>query len=103
MPGLALEFAAPSARYDFERDVVTLLGSAAGAPVRCAVSREALEDHFRADGLNKDGRLEKFREHREMIESLLQIKHLTQPVEEAGSVLLKAGGVAILGKAKRRA
>ncbi|MGH7015273.1 MAG: GSU2403 family nucleotidyltransferase fold protein [Stellaceae bacterium] len=98
MPGLALEFAAPPARYDFERDIVAFLGTAGGAPVRCAVSREALEDHFGANGLDKDGRLEKFREHREMIEGLLQLKYLTQPVEEVGAVLLKTGDVPALQK-----
>jgi hypothetical protein len=99
--GLALEFAAPPARYDFERDVVAFLGTAGGAPVRCAVSREALEDHFDANGLDKEGRLRKFREHRTTIERLLQVKYLRQPVEEIGAVLLKTSDAAKLGKERR--
>ena len=88
--GLALRFAAPAARYDFDRDVVTFLGEAGGSPVRCAISREALEDHFGADGLDKVGRLEKFRENRETIEAMLQKKYLSWPVEDVGAVLIKS-------------
>lgn len=104
IPGLKLEFAAPAARYDFERDVVTFVGIAAGASVRASISREALEDHFGADGLDKDGRLRKFREHRETIERLLQIKYLSRPIEKTGTILLKTNDVPELMKAieKRR-
>jgi len=38
--------------------------------VRCAISREALADHFGANRLTKRAP-EKFREHREEIERLL--------------------------------
>jgi hypothetical protein len=69
--------------------------------VRCAVSREALEDHFDANGLDKEGRLRKFREHRTTIERLLQVKYLRQPVEEIGAVLLKTSDAAKLGKERR--
>jgi hypothetical protein len=90
---MVLEFAAPVARYDSDRDVVTFVGTAGGVSVRCAVSRAALDDHFGADGLGKDGRLEKFRENRETIERLLQVKYLSWPVEETGAVLLKTDDV----------
>lgn len=96
VPGLALEFAAPLARYDFERDVVAFRGTADGASVRCAVSREALDDHFGADDLDKDGRLEKFREHRETIERMLQVKYRSWPIEDVGAVLLKTNDVSSL-------
>ncbi len=93
VPGLDLEFAAPPARYDFDRDVVTFLGRAAGAPVRCAISREALDDHFGADGLAGEGRLRVFRENREAIERLARAKFLSAPIEDPGTVLVKTADV----------
>jgi hypothetical protein len=99
IPGLDLLFAAPAVRNDFDRDIVTFLGSANDVDVRCAISRDALEDHFDADGLDKDGRLKKFREHREEIERLARLKFLEWPVEEAGAVLIKTTDVPDLRKA----
>ena len=93
IPGLDLKFAAPPARYDFSREIVSFLGEAAGARVRCAISREALEDHFQADGLDKEGRLEKFREHRTEIERIARAKYLYWPVEEPEAVLIKTADV----------
>jgi hypothetical protein len=34
------------------------MGEALGYPVRCGVSREALEDHFGANARDREGRLE---------------------------------------------
>ncbi len=102
IPGLALRFAAPAARYDFGRDVVTFLGESGGATVRCAISREAIEDHFGADGLDPEGRLRRFRENRETIERLLANKYLTWPVEDVGSVLIKSDDVDRLRAKHRR-
>ena len=93
IPGLDLRFSAPPARYDFDRDVVTFYGESGDARVRCSVSREALDDHFGADGLGKDGRVMKFRQNRETFETMLRIKYLTWPVEEHGAVLIKTGDV----------
>lgn len=98
IPGLDLRFAAPLARYDFDRDIVTFTGAANDVGVRCAISREALEDHFDADGLDKDGRLRKFREHRDQIESLARLKYLEQPIEEEGAVLIRTADVPALRK-----
>jgi hypothetical protein len=89
IPKLELSFASSVARYDFNRDVVTFLGEAGGALVRCAISREALEDHFDADNLSKEARLEKFRENRDTIERLAQRKYLFWPVEDVAIVLIK--------------
>ncbi|WP_407181587.1 DUF1488 family protein [Bradyrhizobium sp. STM 3562] len=49
IPGIDLAFDNPPARYDFNRDVVTFQGKELGGLVNCAVSREALDDHFGAD------------------------------------------------------
>lgn len=102
VPGLDLEFANAAARYDFERDVVAFLGHAIGKPVRCAISREALDDHFGTDDLSPKHRLERFREHRSEIERMLKTKYLTWPVEEAGAVLLKTDDVTKLRKSSAK-
>ena len=99
IPGLDLTFAAPPARYDSERDTVTVWGEANGARVLCSVSRDALDDHFGTDGLGKNGRVAAFRENRGTVERLLRTKYLTWPVEEPGAVLLRTGDVESLLRA----
>lgn len=101
IPYLDIQFSASAARYDFDRDVVSFIGSANGAAVQCAISREALEDHFDADDLDKDGRLRKFRDHREEIEALARTKYLEFPVEEFGRILIRTIEVADLRKATK--
>jgi hypothetical protein len=46
LPGIDLTFDGRNARYDFSRDTITFIGAAFESPVQCAVSREALDDHF---------------------------------------------------------
>lgn len=90
IPGLNLEFAEPVPYYDLERDVVTFNGEAGRAPVRCAISREALDDNFGAtSGLSNDQRSDKFRKSRSLIERMAQEKYLNWPVEEPETVLIK--------------
>ena len=80
IPGLDLTFTAPAGRYDFDGDIVEFLGEASGAPIRCAVSREALEDHFDADGKDKEGRLQIFRDNRSVFERMARVKYLFLPL-----------------------
>ena len=94
--GLGLEFDSSPAYYDFERDVVTFTARAGGQVVRCMVSRESLDDHFGADGLDRKSRLEQFRKHRDTIEAALRRKYLEWPVEAPGTVLLKTSDVETL-------
>jgi hypothetical protein len=89
IPRLDLTFNNPPVRYDFSRDIVTFEGNALGGPVACAVSREALDDHFGADGLGQDGRVEQFLKNRSKIELMARTKYLSWPVEEPGAVLIK--------------
>ena len=93
IPRLDLTFNSPPARYAVDRDVVGFTGQSSGSPVECAVSREALDDHFGADNLDKEGRLEAFRKNRSEIEQLLRTKYLSLPVEEPEAVLLKTRDV----------
>ncbi|MGA3157009.1 MAG: DUF1488 family protein [Steroidobacteraceae bacterium] len=88
LPGLDLTFNNSPARHDSHREVISFDGVALGAPVPCAISREAMEDHFRADGLNKSGRFEAFQRNRSTIERLVREKYLTWPVEDLEGALI---------------
>jgi hypothetical protein len=88
LPGMELTFPDSQARYDSDREVVSFVGEALRHPVRCAVSREALEDHFGADGGDKERRLTTFHTNRSRIEQMLKTKYLSWLVEEPGAVLL---------------
>jgi hypothetical protein len=94
LPGIELTFSDPVPRYDSNREVVSFVGAALGHPVRCAVSREALEDHFGADGRDKKGRLAIFHSSRSKIERMVKAKYLSWPVEEPQVVLLTTGDCA---------
>ena len=90
IPGLRLEFADPAPHYDFERMEVSFIGEANKTTVRCAISREALDDNFGATtGLSNEQRLEKFRKNRSTIERMAQEKYLNWPVAEPENVLIK--------------
>ncbi len=93
VPDLNLQFSAPPARYDFDRGVVTFYGESVDSRVRCSISREALDDHFNAGGLGKDGYVLIFRQSREIFERMLRIKYLSWPIEEPGAVLIKTNDV----------
>jgi hypothetical protein len=88
LPGIDLSFNNPPARYDSHRDVIAFAGEALGNSVECAVSRETMEDHFGANGLDREGRVEAFLKNRSTIERLIRTKYLSWPVEETEAVLL---------------
>lgn len=102
--GLKLEFAEPVPHYGFERDVVTFIGEAGGKAVRCAISREALDNNFGATtSLSNEQRLEKFRENRSLIEGMAREKYLNWPVEEPETVLIRTMEVRkLLNKLSKR-
>jgi hypothetical protein len=87
--GLDLTFNNPLLVYDFDRDVVTFSGKSLGTEVQCAISREALDDHFGTDRSGQKGRIEKVRENRSVIEQMARTKFLSWPVEEPEAVLIK--------------
>jgi hypothetical protein len=64
--------------------------------VRCSVSREALDDHFGTDRLDKNARVVTFLENRATFEKMLRTKFLAWPIEEYGTVLIKTGDVEAL-------
>jgi len=93
IPELTLHFDAPPGRYDSDRDTVFFTGSTGRHALRCAISRQALDDHFGADGFDQKSRLEQFRKNRDIIEEMIKAKYLEWPIEEPGSVLLKTSDV----------
>ena len=93
IPGIDLAFNSPSLRYDSSRDIVQFVGEALGSSVECGVSREALADHFGADGLDRNGRIDAVRKNRSQIEQLLRKKYLSSPVDGSEVLLLKTTDV----------
>jgi hypothetical protein len=93
IPGLELTFSNPPARYDLKRDIVIFAGEALGNPVTCAISRGALDDHFGANGLGPDERVQKFLDNRSTIERMASAKFLSWPVEDLDTVLIKTTDV----------
>ena len=79
-----LIFPDPNARYDSGRMSVWFDGRDGEKTVRCAISEEALEDHF---GDTEDA-LRTFRSNREKIESEARRKYLAGDVKPDGSVLI---------------
>src|SRR5262249_15993633 len=93
LPGIDLTFNNPPARYDFSRDVVAFSGEALGKAVPCAISREALADHFGPPSAENDGRGQAFLKNRSKIEQMARLKYLSSPIEEPASVLLKTADI----------
>jgi hypothetical protein len=100
IPGIDLTFSDSPIRYDFERDVATFIGEALRRSVRCAISREALDDNFGATtSLTNEERLNKFRQNRSTIERMAREKYLHWPIAEPESVLIKTMDISKLEQA----
>jgi hypothetical protein len=79
---------------------VAFTGEAQGQSVRCAISREALDDNFGATtGLTREQRLDKFRKNSSTIERLAREKYLFWPIENPEVVLIKTVDVPELQRA----
>ena len=83
-----LNFPAAEEVYSFDRMAVIFWGQDGNKRIRCAISREALDDRFRAG--NKD-KLEVFRANRQAIEEEARRKYLEGRTELDGSVLIRTG------------
>lgn len=81
-----LVFPEPKGRYDSELEAVFFKGKDREKTVRCAISQEALEDHFGGD--NKDP-LKIFIANRERIEHEARCKYLANNLEADGSILIR--------------
>lgn len=85
-----LIFPAPEERYEISRDVVVFWGQDRTHRIRCAISREALDDHFHGDNRNK---LQVFRDNRPAIEDIARRLYLSGHVEADGSVLIRSADI----------
>lgn len=81
-----LTFPSPAEFYDNMRSAVFFTGNDGNKIVHCAISREALEDHF--DGDNKN-LIKVFVINRERIEHQARRKYLAEELETDGLVLVK--------------
>src|SRR5215471_13737973 len=86
-----LEFPDNTEKFDFDREVVVFFGEDGKARVRCAISREALDDDFGA--YNRD-KVEVFKENRRVIEGRARQKYLAGDTETDGSILIHTGELA---------
>jgi Protein of unknown function (DUF1488)/Fic/DOC family len=86
-----LEFPDRTEKFDFDREVVVFFGEDGKARVRCAISREALDDDFGADNRDK---VEVFKENRQIIEDAARQKYLAGDTETDGSILIHTGELA---------
>jgi hypothetical protein len=68
--------------------VVTFWGQDGKTRVRCAISREAIDDHFHGDDKDK---LEVFMANRQAIELKARQKYLDGETEPDRSVLIRTG------------
>ncbi len=81
-----LIFPVPDERYDRSRESVVFWGQDRAQRVRCAISREALDDHFQGDHKDK---LDVFRTNRQRIEEIARTKYLAGHIEPDGSVEIR--------------
>ena len=82
-----LVFPEPNPRYNNDRDIVVFWGRDGDKEVRCAISREAIEDRFKGDGKDK---LIVYGANREAIEHEARRKYLAGKLEKDGSVLIRS-------------
>ncbi|MGC2768456.1 MAG: DUF1488 family protein [Candidatus Acidiferrum sp.] len=71
-------------KLDFDREVVLFSRQDGKTRIRCAISREYLDDDFGADNREK---VEVFRENRKVIEEAARQKYLAGDTETDGSIL----------------
>lgn len=85
-----LSFPDPGAYYDPRRSAVLFDGKDGDATVNCAISLEALKDHFGGD--NRDP-MKVFAASRERIEHEARRKYLSGRLERDGSVLIRTADI----------
>jgi hypothetical protein len=83
-----LTFLERDERYLADRHVVVFSAMDGKTRVRCAISGEALDDHFNGDGRDE---LDVFRGHRKTIEEESRRKYLAGDTEADGSILIRTG------------
>lgn len=80
-----LKFPDPKEKYDSSRGVIVFTGIDGNKRVICAISFEALDDHFE----NGENPLRNFIKNRSKIENEVKKKYLDDKLESDGSVLIR--------------
>ncbi len=96
LPSHDLRFTDASPHYNFSHDTVMFEAQVGPDRVLCQISREAMDDHFGADGLSREGRLDVFRKHRREIEEMARVVYLHRLVPADGAVLITTAEVTAL-------
>jgi len=78
-----LIFPEPIAQEDWNKGAIVFWGKDSDKRVRCAISREALGDHFKGDGKNL---LKVFEANRPAIEQYARRKYLANQLEADGTI-----------------
>lgn len=81
-----LDFPQDEVRYDSMREVVMFVGADRKKSVRCAISREALEDHFSRRGQTA---LKMYVANRGFIQHQARLKYILDELESDQSVLIR--------------
>lgn len=89
----ALQFRDSVPRYVFDRDMVVFDAWSSDERVICGISREALEDHFKGDGLDRAGRVDLVRQNRTAVEELAALKYAHWPIEDITMTLVRTEDV----------
>ena len=89
-----LEFSDDTVRYDDRREVILFHGESGEKDVYCAISREAIEDHFKPKGGGKPARIAAFKRHRRTIEEIAERKFRARQIEPDGTILVRSTDVA---------
>lgn len=86
----AIDFPDKIETYDDLREIVLFPGDTGDGEITCAISVEALEDHFGVRGASRRARLAAFRAHRPEIEDVARRKLAAHQREPDGSILIRA-------------
>jgi Protein of unknown function (DUF1488) len=86
IPRRELEFPDPLENFAFDRQVVVFWGQDGEVRVRCEISQQALNDHFKAD---RQDELAVFRANRKVIEDFARQNYLANQTEPDGSILIR--------------
>ena len=81
----SLTFPEPKVFYDSGRMVIKFVGQDSNKVIQCAISREALEDHFK---LATQSELKVFADNQARIEHEARRKYLLGQIESDGTVLV---------------
>ena len=88
-----IEFPDKVERFDLDRDVVMFPALSAEGEISCAITGDALADHFEARGSGRRALMAAFRRQRSQIEDAARRKFMARNREPDGSILIRSADV----------